>query len=133
MSLGKHIQTHKIQSPIIIYIAGISAHRIIRHMWKVGVDGVDKCAITLVDVKQIRFNKIIADIEVHKTIGVDIKGSNAQTISFLKYTCLFANFSKLPLTHILKQSIRFFRKFRSSIPYDGPVIELFEAHIIDEL
>src|SRR6056297_2443121 len=106
MSLGKHIQTHKIQSPIIIYIAGISAHRIIRHMWKVGVDGVDKCAITLVDVKKIRFNKIIADIEVHKTIGVDIKGSNAQTISF----------SKLPLTHILKQSIRFFRKFRSSIP-----------------
>ena len=66
---------------VVIGISHIYSHRITTGVHQAGIGQISECSILLVDIQVIVFMKIVTDINVRVSIGVDVAYHKPEPIS----------------------------------------------------
>ena len=88
---GGHIQSDKIEEPVVVDIAGIRAHREPRGVVDHAGDDIGEGAIAIVAKEIVGVGKVVGDVDVDEAVVVEVEPSGGESVALFLNASGFAD------------------------------------------
>src|SRR5690606_20808116 len=67
-----HVGDEKIEQAVVVDVAEVGAHRIVRLVWYDVMDDVGERAVSVISIQPVRSGKVVCDVDVRPAVVVEV-------------------------------------------------------------